>query len=175
MFKTKTENHPPQILPSLEHHCSCILLFLSKAHLICSVWGASQGYADPTGHSDVLLFPEYLKSKAPWPFRLSSYTQQNKTFPLCLALNKSKLGICLLLQSSVGSQSSWGPELVCSYSDTSRWSSPRCILRALKTDTCCTFSNVNWLDHYKCLPFWIYMRLMHSIACISSNMQNKLE
>lgn len=128
MFKTKMENHPPQILPSLEHHCSCILLFLSKAHLICSVWDASQGYADPTGHSEVPLFPEYLKSKAPQPFRLSSYTQQNKTFPLCLALNKSKLGICLLLQSSVGSQSSWGPELVCSYSDTSRWSSPRCVV-----------------------------------------------
>lgn len=64
VFETKMENYPPQILPSLEHHCSCILLFPSKVHFICLISGASQGYADPAGHSEVLPFPEYLKSKA---------------------------------------------------------------------------------------------------------------
>lgn len=104
MFKIKTENHSPQILPSLEHHCSCILIFLSKVHTICSVSGAFQGYADPTGHSEALLFPEYVKSKAPWPFRLGSYSQQNNPFPLSLALNKSKLGVC-----SSAAKLCWGP------------------------------------------------------------------
>jgi len=95
------ENYQPQILPSLEHQCSSILLFPSKAQFICLISGASQGYANATSHSEIVPFPRYLKSKAPWPFRLSSCTQQNNRFPLSLALNKSKLAVYLLLQSAV--------------------------------------------------------------------------
>lgn len=66
MFEIKVENHPPQILPSIEHHCSCIL-FPPQVQIICLIPGASQGYPSPTGHSEVLPFPEYLKSKASDP------------------------------------------------------------------------------------------------------------
>lgn len=100
----KNGRTPTTNLPSLEYHCSYILLFPSKVHLTCLISSASQICAGPTGHSEVVPFPECLKIKSSMTLQAQLSDLAKYSFSIEPHLEQVQVG-CLLLQSSLGGQS----------------------------------------------------------------------